>query len=123
MVSEPVPSASVGEFTVVVPPLAEPMLMLVVDDAAPPVPKLIVLVVAAAVALVKRFAVSAVVGVPPRANVVAAPPMLRVVAVVLTKSNDVEPVTRDVVIDGEVARASTVPEPVVVISPTTPPLL
>ena len=48
------------------PETAEPMLIFVVDPETPAVPKLIVFVTAFAVALAKKLAVSAVVGVPPR---------------------------------------------------------
>jgi hypothetical protein len=81
------PLTTVGELSVVVPPGVAPILTLVVDDAAPPVPMFTVLVVAAAVALVIKFNVTAVVGVPPIAKVVAAPKAFTVTRLVLNNVN------------------------------------
>jgi hypothetical protein len=71
-----IPSVSVPETA---PVTALPMFTFVDDPDAPPVPMLIVLIVAVAVAFVKILAVKAVVGVPPKLNVVAAPAKFTVV--------------------------------------------
>jgi hypothetical protein len=76
--------------------------MFVVLPLAPPVPMFIALVTALAVAFANIFAVTAVVGVPPKFNVVTAPPRFRVVATVLKAAKVVDPVTTEVVKDGEV---------------------
>lgn len=70
-----------GLFIVVVPAMADPMVTLVVEPDAPPVPMLIALVAPLAVALAKKLAVKAAVGVPPRVNVVNAAPSVIVVGV------------------------------------------
>jgi len=92
----------IGLRILVVPPFAEPMFTFVVDEAAPPVARLTVFVVAAAVAFPNKVAVRTVVGVPPKVKVVAAPYSVTVVATVLNTARVVEPVTTEVVNDGEV---------------------
>jgi hypothetical protein len=95
----------VGLFNVKVPPLAEPIPILVVEPEAPPVPRLTALVIPVVVAPVAKLyvdapveavnilTVCAAVAVLPNAKVVAAPPMLKLVVLLL---NNVD-VSEDVV--------------------------
>ena len=73
----------------------------VVMVAAPPPPRLSV-----------GFCIEAVPVVAPMVRAAAALPKLIVVAVVSRRSNDVEPVVRDVEIAGDVLNTATPPEPV-----------